>query len=454
MATVVEERRFSKFDAEGRNNKFWNITLYDNGDVEVHFGPQGKSGQRKTHSSPHVKSGRDGFDKQIKAKLGSRKGYTENEVLEGVKGSEGGSSSKHVAKSQLKQKAVTDIAGGNPELATLIQYFADVNAHNIYEASGGKITYDVDDGLFKTAQGVVSLTQIQQARLLLDKIAAFAAKDKFDGKTFFAVVNPYLSLIPQPGLVRQLDFTEMFSQGDSGGLHKQGDILDGLEASFAAVLAKPKDGKKKAVKKDEPATLFKVDLEETKDRKRVKWARDFYAKTKGGHRDVSSYDVRRVFALNIHTMSSAFNALLKSKWDGSKKKANVNSLWHGTKASNMLSILKGGMIIPPSSAGNVTGRMFGDGLYFSDQSTKSLRYATGGWGGGGHTDRKFMFLVDVAMGKPHIPRGSNWHLKIPAGSDSCFAKSGQSGVMNNEMIVYNTAQANPVWLLEFTHGGR
>ena len=51
---------------------------------------------------------------------------------------------------------------------------------------------------------------------------------------------------------------------------------------------------------------------------------------------------------------------------------NVMELWHGTRVENVLSILKGGLIIPKSSAGHVTGRMFGDGVYFSDQSTNPL----------------------------------------------------------------------------------
>jgi poly [ADP-ribose] polymerase len=131
-------------------------------------------------------------------------------------------------------------------------------------------------------------------------------------------------------------------------------------------------------------------------------------------------------------------------------------LWHGTKSSNCLSILKAGMMIPPASSSHVCGRAYGNGLYFSDQSTKSIRYATGAWTGGGRTDRKFMFLVDVAMGKMHTPTsvapGSSY--KPPQGHDSCFARAGVSGVQNNEMIVFSLTQANPVFLCEFTPYGK
>ena len=38
--------------------------------------------------------------------------------------------------------------------------------------------------------------------------------------------------------------------------------------------------------------------------------------------------------------------------------------------------------VPPANASHCTGRMFGNGVYFSDQSTKALNYAYGYWGGG------------------------------------------------------------------------
>jgi poly [ADP-ribose] polymerase len=60
-----------------------------------------------------------------------------------------------------------------------------------------------------------------------------------------------------------------------------------------------------------------------------------------------------------------------------------------------------------------------------------------------------MFLADVAMGKVHYPT-SGWGKKIPAGYDSMFAKGGQSGVYNNEMIVYKLHQVSLKYLVEFS----
>ena len=456
MANIAEKRCFSQFNAMGHNNKFWNITLFDDSSVEVHFGPQGKSGQRKTYSAGEKKGGRAGFEAQIRDKTGpSHHGgpYIENKVLEVVQTT---SSPQVVHKHELKDKAVRDIVRDNasPELKKLIHYFAEVNAHNILEASGGKITYDTSSGAFKTTQGIVTLHQIQEARTLLDNIDTFSSKPNFqklieakgvgsESRPLFEHINMYLSLIPQAGLVRQMDLNAIFSA--SGGLRKQNDILDGLEASYASVLAASakKDGKVVAAPVDSP--IFKVTLEPMDD-KEFRRVKKLYNDTKGSHWDVQSYDVKAVWNLKIHAMDSAFES--KGKAVG-----NIMELWHGSGAANYLSILKVGMLIPRSGGSiHVTGRLYGDGLYFSDQSTKSIRYATGAWGGSGKNDRKFMLLNQVAMGKTYIPRGGFSHL--PAGFDSCFAKAGVSGVQNNEMIVYKLFQANPVRLVEFTTYGK
>jgi poly [ADP-ribose] polymerase len=61
-----------------------------------------------------------------------------------------------------------------------------------------------------------------------------------------------------------------------------------------------------------------------------------------------------------------------------------------------------------------------------------------------------MFLADVAMGRSFVPSGYGSRHSYPApGYDSTFAKAGQSGIHNNEMIVYSTHQCNLTYLVEF-----
>ena len=166
----------------------------------------------------------------------------------------------------------------------------------------------------------------------------------------------------------------------------------------------------------------------------------FYNETRKSNHSCAHLWMKKVYIFEHNKMKQAFDKK-------GKKIGNIMELFHGTRSSNLLSIMAKGMIIPPSSASHCTGRLYADGLYFSDQSTKSLNYSYGYWGGGSRDNNCFMLLVDVAMGRYYVPKGG-FH-SLPKGYDSCFAKASQSGVFNNEMIVYKTYQASPKYLIEF-----
>jgi predicted DNA-binding WGR domain protein len=120
--------------------------------------------------------------------------------------------------------------------------------------------------------------------------------------------------------------------------------------------------------------------------------------------------------------------------------ANVWPCWHGTRSANLVGITRRGLLIRPSGA-VYTGSMYGDGKYFAWQSTKSLNYCDGGyWTGGRAGNTKFMFLLDVIMGKQHKVGGSGYFSSAPRGCHSVYAKAdrrGYGGVMNDEMITYD-----------------
>ena len=89
-------------------------------------------------------------------------------------------------------------------------------------------------------------------------------------------------------------------------------------------------------------------------------------------------------------------------------------------------------------------------MYFSKESTKSLNYSTGYWSGK-YDKNCFMFLADVALGKYYIPRSSSDGPFPKKGYDSTYAdpQKGTSGLLNSEIIVYDTKRVNLVYLVEF-----
>jgi predicted DNA-binding WGR domain protein len=119
-------------------------------------------------------------------------------------------------------------------------------------------------------------------------------------------------------------------------------------------------------------------------------------------------------------------------------KANVWPVWHGTRNANMVGIVTRGLLIRPAGAVHA-GSMFGDGLYWAHQSTKSLNYSSvkGSYWASGKDESGFLFVADAAFGNMHVAKSSHFYKGPPKGFHSVYGKSGStSGLMNDEMITY------------------
>lgn len=434
----ILHRRFvcteSEFGKQG-HNKFWYISVYDNGDLETEYGRVGEPAKSSKKTFGSSEKALSEADKLIKKKTIGKTGkdggrdsvYNEVEVASIVANVSGSKVSFDVNK-----KAYEEIAKGDSVIEDLVRTFVKTNKHNI--TSNTNITYDEKTGLFSTPVGVVGQSNIDKARAVLSNIRSIVSKDKIkdaDPK----IIDEYLRLIPQDtGRNRP---TLALICPNIEAVEKQVSILDSLQASLDMINSgddKPED------KKDE-VKIWDITLKLNSDKSIVDMVNKLYQKTRQSMHACYNLNVSRIFEVNHHRMSQEFSSV------GSKV-GNIWQLWHGTRVGNILSILSKGMIIPPANASHCAGRMFGDGLYFSDQSTKSLNYAYGYWDGGSRDNTCYMFLVDVAMGNFYTPK--SYTERLPkAGYDSTFAKANQSGVRNNEMIVYKTNQAAPRYLVEF-----
>jgi len=151
-----------------------------------------------------------------------------------------------------------------------------------------------------------------------------------------------------------------------------------------------------------------------------------------------------------------------------RKKAHEDSrtylLWHGTRSVNVSGILGKSLLLPRSlSVGvQITGALFGPGLYMADDFKKSVGYTSHGgsvWAGGGGKvagRHAFMFLVDTILGRPYVTPHGQAFTSPPAGFDSVFGKAdyadmGYGGrLRNNEWIVYSTNKHCLRYLIEFS----
>jgi poly [ADP-ribose] polymerase 2/3/4 len=427
MAKVLRHRRYVKTCSDNNNNKFWYITEYDDGSILVEYGRIGEKGSSKLHEP-----GKKNFDSLCRSKERGKTDeppYRQLNVIEAPV--ESGKPAVAVKKGDLEDVAAKEIAGGNPKVEKLIKYLAQQNVHNILTST--TMTYDDATGLFSTPCGVVTEDNITSARDQLAKMSKFIKKADWC-KDYVKLLEDYLMLIPQK--VKNMRNVEDVIP-DAESIDKQNSLLDSLQASLDSL---KKDPVKKVTTEEK---VFSVSLIEISDSKTFDIINRMYNGSINRSHSCSHLKLADIYGVQISTMKDRFDK-------HGKPIGNVKQLWHGTRVANVLSILHKGLIIPPSSASHCTGRMFGDGLYFSDQSTKSLNYSYGYWGGGSRDNHCFMFVADVAMGKPYVPSGSYGSFPMH-GYDSTFAMASRSGVQNNEMIIYRTNQCNLTYLCKFSN---
>jgi len=233
-------------------------------------------------------------------------------------------------------------------------------------------------------------------------------------------VGKYLILVPT-NVGRKLVPADLFGSQDK--IDKQITILDAMDA----LVVVNGDASDEAV--------FAMSIKPVSDKVFAQLNAARKKTSKSGHQS-ASLRMKRAWKVTI----------ANDQYDGAV--GNVLQLWHGTKASNLLSIFRKGLTIVPSGSSHTTGRMYGDGLYFSDVFTKALNYATTFWGGRDE-GRYFVLLADVAMGCAYRPSDGYDRRSLPRpGYDSTFAEAGKA-TRNNEQIVYKESQARIRYLLEF-----
>jgi poly [ADP-ribose] polymerase len=341
-------------------------------------------------------------------------------------------------KKELKVPVNIKIAINTPaykkQVADLLDQLIEENVHNI--TSMTSLTYT--DGGFRTPVGSVTPDHVKKSREPLKALNNLLDNNgKVDPlrKEVRDLNNLYYSLIPH-AFGRRLTVDDMIV--DSLKLQQEFDLLDQLET--AVQMGDALSGTSQA-----KLDTLGSEIEELVDAKEVnrvfKYIRDSKASNHRGS-DIWNYEPRKVFKIRIPEERTRYEAL------GLPKKP-IKELFHGSSSSNILSILKSGLVVPPVNAPHVCGRMFGNGAYFASSSTKSLNYSLGFWGGRrSKYGNLFMFLADFAQGR-YYETGSALSSGTPKGYDTIWAKAGR-GLYNDEFISPVLENQSLKYLVEFT----
>lgn len=163
--------------------------------------------------------------------------------------------------------------------------------------------------------------------------------------------------------------------------------------------------------------------------------------------------VRNVYRVINHRTQKAFDEHLKKMTN-----PKVKLLWHGSKNENWQSIMGKGLLLNPDAA--ITGKMFGQGIYFAPSAMKSWGYTSysGSYWAHGSDSRAYMGLYATAYGNPYKVdsySGMNWHgfgqtqLKRLGDYDCVHADSSAGMLRNDEIIYYDQSATTIDYLVEF-----
>jgi len=134
--------------------------------------------------------------------------------------------------------------------------------------------------------------------------------------------------------------------------------------------------------------------------------------------------------------------------------SNIQEFYHGSKTENWLSIMSQGLSLNPQA--KVTGKMFGNGIYFASDCRKALNYMdiSGARWNDGKRESGFSAVYEVALGKCYEPNhvlGSRFYGKdLPKSCLSVYADKHKLPLKNDEYIVYSQAQCTIKYLVEFS----
>ena len=434
---MAETKMLIMFDSKNNNNKFYEATLEDSGNISVRFGRVGGGSQSTNYSGGERK-----FKSLIASKI--KKGYKEAQ-LEAVSGETGGLTQKvNVVDVALRQISCADDFS-----RALVTAIAKANIHNI--TSSTNIKYDEEDGLFKTPLGVVKKDAVLEAMNILTEIEEFMDVSVAGGHDFREDDamrqwnDNYYVLIPNKVATTRDTRHLLYSQKN---VDSQREICKALLETLDLIeeLKRRKDvaGDDKEIERIEEQ-IFSVAIEHVTDQKVFDDIATYYDKSKNrthGGRIMGS-KVKNIYKVALNSQQAPFEA-------AAAELGNVHQLWHGTRVANLLSIMGKGLLMPKASPGQKAGAMFGDGLYFANQSSKSINYCDGMyWTGGSNTGKVYMFLASVAVGKEYVPSSATGGSgRPPSGYDSFWAKAGRSGVQNDEIIVFRGDQVRLDYLLE------
>ena len=414
--TVLASSVLSKTSLEANNNKFYVLEVHQaSGSASqfrlfTHYGRVGAAGVKESRDFDTREAAMDAYAKLLREKTNPHKGYVLVEIEKAAVGSEK-LQGETAQTFQQKRGAKPSLLA--PEIAGFIEH--------IYDESKSELVRRIE-----TPLGSLSKSQIERGADALREIRFALARDHQD--KIVPLTSRYYSLVP----------------------HRLGRWTDLSEVSINSI--EKADSEEELLQLMRDVYHIQGDLESETDRKYralgaalgvVSPQDPAYQQVE--RRVLETQSARHGFKLKVNKIFTAELPEERRRFEtDGKTVGNLQGLFHGTKNCNMAGILSRGLLIAPKSA-PVSGYMFGKGIYFADQSSKSAQYSLV-WANN-KRDIGYLFLADVALGKVKTEQAPQYREEAPRGFHSVQGCKG-AHLIHNEFIIYKTAQCTLRYIAE------
>lgn len=326
--------------------------------------------------------------------------------------------------SEKVKKGYRDVSDLKVEGPTGDYLFENSEIEHFYRTFS-KYTKENTGRNYTIAVGAVTKAMIDEAQSVLNELVKYPDKDRFNKY----LLDLYTVLPRRMDDVRYHLLTGNEDEKKLAALiTKEQDVLDSLSSSVVTNVVAPdtKFGDSLGIEIDietNPANLKRVS--------------DLIDPTNSSGRKI-----HKVYRIKNRVRTQAFN-----DWMTNQINKRIDLLIHGTRNPNIFSILRSGLLVRPTNAVAFAGSAYGDGVYHSAHTDKSMGYT-------GYDPDKIFFLQEVHMGKPFEYegwyRGNDFKLEYDElkkrGYDSTYVKPG-NGLRNSEYIVYKSDQTVTSYLV-------
>jgi len=156
--------------------------------------------------------------------------------------------------------------------------------------------------------------------------------------------------------------------------------------------------------------------------------------------------VKNIFRVINKKQQKKFNTYLTNN-----NITKVKQLWHGSRNENWASIITNGLLLHPNA--KITGKMFGDGIYFAPSSRKSWGYTSyrDAYWTKGDSDTAFMGLYATAYGNPLDVYSSYRYTQeiIKSKAANCVHAHAGQYLRNDEIVFYSESAITLNYIVEF-----